>query len=410
MPSRLAYKKEADMADAVIVDFLRIPFSRSRPAQPDRDVYNGLRMDECLARVVKELIARNNVNPEEIGDMITGCSLQMRENFLMGGRTIVMLSELPFSVPAQGTDRVCISGMSALHQGAMEIMLDYSDIVLAGGMEHMTHVALDPTYNPDLMNVSPRFFSDENLKKYELQTALSMGLTAEKLFSQTDFTREDMDSWSLGSHRKAAAAVESGYFEGELLPVEVTLEGGETKVITSDLSIRADTTIEGLASLRPAFNPEGQITAGNSSPLNAGASSVLMMSAEKAKSMGLSPLAKIVSLGWAGVDPSIMGVGPVPASKKALDKIGMKADEIDFWEINEAFSIVPLYAIKELGLDPDRVNARGGAVAIGHPLAASGPRITGTLARILKEEGARYGAATLCGGGGQGGTVIIESL
>ncbi|MBM3956713.1 MAG: acetyl-CoA C-acetyltransferase [Gemmatimonadetes bacterium] len=398
------------MADAVIVDFLRIPFSRSRPAQPDRDVYNGLRMDECLARVVKELIARNNVNPEEIGDMITGCSLQMRENFLMGGRTIVMLSELPFSVPAQGTDRVCISGMSALHQGAMEIMLDYSDIVLAGGMEHMTHVALDPTYNPDLMNVSPRFFSDENLKKYELQTALSMGLTAEKLFSQTDFTREDMDSWSLGSHRKAAAAVESGYFEGELLPVEVTLEGGETKVITSDLSIRADTTIEGLASLRPAFNPEGQITAGNSSPLNAGASSVLMMSAEKAKSMGLSPLAKIVSLGWAGVDPSIMGVGPVPASKKALDKIGMKADEIDFWEINEAFSIVPLYAIKELGLDPDRVNARGGAVAIGHPLAASGPRITGTLARILKEEGARYGAATLCGGGGQGGTVIIESL
>lgn len=396
------------MAEAVLVDILRTPFSRSRPAQPERDAYNNLRMDECLALLIKELIARNKVNPDEIGDVITGCSLQMRENFLMGGRTIVMLAELPFTVPAQGTDRVCISGMSALHQGAMEIMLDYSDVVFAGGMEHMTHVALDPTYNPDLMNVSPRFFSDENLKKYELQTALSMGLTAEKLFSQTDFTRQDMDSWSLGSHRKAAAGIESGFFAGETLPVEVTLDTGETKVISNDLSVRADTTIEGLASLRPVFNPEGQITAGNSSPLNAGASCVLLMSADKAKSMGLSPLAKIISLGWAGVDPSIMGVGPVPASKKALDSAGMKADEIDFWEINEAFSIVALYAIKELGLDPERVNVNGGAVAIGHPLAASGPRITGTLARILQEKDARYGAATLCGGGGQGGTVIIE--
>ena len=396
------------MAEAVLVDILRTPFSRSRPAQPERDAYNNLRMDECLAMLIKELIARNNVNPDEIGDVITGCSLQMRENFLMGGRTIVMLAELPFTVPAQGTDRVCISGMSALHQGAMEIMLDYSDVVFAGGMEHMTHVALDPTYNPDLMNVSPRFFSDENLKKYELQTALSMGLTAEKLFSQTDFTRQDMDSWSLGSHQKAAAGIESGFFAGEILPVEVTLDTGETRVISNDLSVRADTTIEGLASLRPVFNPEGQITAGNSSPLNAGASCVLLMSADKAKSMGLSPLAKIISLGWAGVDPSIMGVGPVPASKKALDSAGMKADEIDFWEINEAFSIVALYAIKELGLDPERVNVNGGAVAIGHPLAASGPRITGTLARILQEKGARYGAATLCGGGGQGGTVIIE--
>lgn len=396
------------MAEAVLVDILRTPFSRSRPAQPERDAYNNLRMDECLAMLIKELIARNKVNPDEIGDVITGCSLQMRENFLMGGRTIVMLAELPFTVPAQGTDRVCISGMSALHQGAMEIMLDYSDVVFAGGMEHMTHVALDPTYNPDLMNVSPRFFSDENLKKYELQTALSMGLTAEKLFSQTDFTRQDMDSWSLGSHQKAAAGIESGFFAGETLPVEVTLDTGETRVISNDLSVRADTTIEGLASLRPVFNPEGQITAGNSSPLNAGASCVLLMSADKAKSMGLSPLAKIISLGWAGVDPSIMGVGPVPASKKALDSAGMKAEEIDFWEINEAFSIVALYAIKELGLDPERVNVNGGAVAIGHPLAASGPRITGTLARILQEKGARYGAATLCGGGGQGGTVIIE--
>jgi len=398
------------MADAVVVDVLRIPFSRSRPAQPERDSYNSVRMDEQLARVIKELIARNRVNPAEIGDLITGCSLQMRENFLMGGRTIVMLAELPFEVPAQGIDRVCISGMSAIHQGAMEIMLDYSDIVIACGMEHMTHVPLDARFNPDLMNVSPRFFQDESLKKYELQTALSMGLTAEKLFSMGDFTREAMDEWSLGSHQKAAAALEAGYFADELLPVEVTLEDGVSKVISSDLSIRGDTTIESLAQLKPAFKPDGQITAGNSSPLNAGTSAVLLMSADKAKSIGVDPLARIISMGWAGVDPSIMGIGPVPASRKALDKIGMDASEIDFWEINEAFSIVALYAIKELGLDPDRVNVNGGAVAIGHPLAASGPRLTGTLARILQQEGGKYGAASLCGGGGQGGTVIIEKL
>jgi acetyl-CoA C-acetyltransferase len=398
------------MADAVVVDVLRIPFSRSRPAQPERDAYNSVRMDEQLARVVKELIARNGVNPADIGDVITGCSLQMRENFLMGGRTIVMLAELPFEVPAQGTDRVCISGMSAIHQGSMEIMLDYSDVVIACGMEHMTHVPLDPRFNPDLMNVSPRFFADENLKKYELQTALSMGLTAEKLFSISDFTREDMDKWSLGSHQKAAAAVQAGYFADEILPVEVTLDSGEKEVVSTDLSIRGDTTLDSLAGLKPAFNPEGQITAGNSSPLNAGTSAVLLMSADKAKAMGLKPLSKIISMGWAGVDPSIMGIGPVPASKKALDKVGMKADEIDYWEINEAFSIVALYAIKELGLDPERVNVKGGAVAIGHPLAASGPRLTGTLSRILQLEGGKYGAATLCGGGGQGGTVIIEKL
>jgi len=389
---------------------LRIPFSRSRPAQPERDAYNKQRVDEALATVLKTLIKRNKVNPEEIGDIITGCSLQMRENFLMGGRTIVMLAELPFSVPAQGIDRVCISGMSALHQCAMEIMLGYSDVCFANGMEHMTHVPLDARFNPDLMMVSPRFWSDEALKKYELQTALSMGLTAEKLWSQTDITREEMDEWSMWSQQRAAKAVESGYFKDEILPLDVEQEDGSIKHIDNDLSIRGDTDMAGLSSLKPAFTPDGQITAGNSSPLNAGCSSVLLMSAEKAKSMGLKPLAKVISMGWAGVDPSIMGAGPVPASQKALDKIGMSAKDIDYWEINEAFSIVALYAIKEFGLDPEHVNVHGGAVAIGHPLAASGPRLTGTLARILQQEGGKYGAATLCGGGGQGGTVIIEKI
>ncbi|MBU4194598.1 MAG: acetyl-CoA C-acetyltransferase [Actinobacteria bacterium] len=398
------------MATAVIVDYLRTPFSRSRPNKPERDAFNNLRMDEALSVIIKELLSRNNVEPEEVDDLLTGCAMQMRENYLMGGRTIAMLAGFPFNVPAKGMDRVCISGMSAIHEGAMEIMLGYSDTVIASGMEHMTHVALDPRYNPDLLAVNPRFFSDEKMKKYDLATALSMGLTAEKLFSITDFTREEMDKWSLGSHQKAARGVEDGFFTGEIMPFEVTLDSGETELVANDLSIRPDTTMESLAELKPAFNPEGEITAGNSSPLNAGAASVLLMSEEKAKSLGLEPMAKIVSLGWAGVDPSIMGTGPVPASKMALEKAGMKADEIDFWEINEAFSIVAMYGIKELGLDADKVNIHGGAVAIGHPLAASGPRLTGTMARILKEEGGKYGSATLCGGGGQGGTIILEAM
>ncbi|MDD5748920.1 MAG: acetyl-CoA C-acetyltransferase [Actinomycetota bacterium] len=398
------------MEEAVIVDFLRIPFSRSRPADPQRDAYNNLRMDEALSKVIKKIVERTNINPKEIGDVITGCSMQMREHYMMGGRTIIMLADLPVEVPAQGTDRVCISGMSGIHQGAMEIMLGYSDIVIASGMEHMTHVPMDARFNPDLMSVNPRFGTDESMKKYDLMTALSMGLTAEKLFSQTNFTRKEMDEWSVGSHQKAAAAYEEGYFADELLPMEVTDAEGNKTIVDKDLSVRPDTTLEALSQLKPAFRPDGQITAGNSSPLNAGVSSVLLMSAEKAKASGLKPLAKIISMGWAGVEPSVMGKGPVPASKKALEHAGLKPEEIDYWEINEAFSIVALYAIRELGIDPERVNVKGGAVAIGHPLGASGPRLTGTLARILKEKGGKYGAATLCGGGGQGGTVIIESV
>jgi len=398
------------MTDVVIVDMLRVPFSRSRPGQPERDAYNKLRMDDLCAMLVEKIVEKNKVKPEEIGDVITGCGLQMRENYLMGGRTINLLAGLPVSVPAQATERVCCSGMSALHQGTMEIMLDLADTALACGMEHMTHVALDPRFNPDLLMANPRFFTDERLKERDMQTAMSMGLTAEKLYTMTNCTREDMDKWSLGSHLKAAKAIEEGYFDGEIVPVEAEDDSGEKKTYKYDLSIRADTTMEGLAGLKPAFKEDGVITAGNSSPLNAGAVAVLIMSADKARSLGLKPLARIIGMAVAGVEPSIMGAGPVPASEKALKQVGLKAEEIDAWEINEAFSVVPLYAIEKLGIDPDKVNLKGGAVAIGHPLACSGPRITGTLARILQETRGKYGLATMCGGGGQGATTIIERV
>lgn len=400
------------MAEVVLVDMLRIPFSRSRPGDPPRDAYNPLRMDEKAAMCMKMLIEKHGVNPLDIGDVITGCALQMKEHYMMGGRIVNMLAGLPVEVPGQASERVCCSGMSALHQGAMEIMTDQADVVFANAMEHMTHVALDPRFNTDLTLANPRLFMEDEFKKYDLMTGMSMGLTAEKLFTVTNCTREDMDEWSVGSHQKAAKAIEEGYFDEEIVPVEVTdPETGETKTYKYDLSVRADSNMEGMAGLKPAFQPEGGvITAGNSSPLNAGAVSVLMMSADKAKSMGLKPRAKVIGMAVAGVEPNIMGAGPVPASEKALNRLGLKPSEIDAWEINEAFAVVPLYAIEKLGLDPSKVNIKGGAVAIGHPLACSGPRLTGTLARILQETGGKYGISTMCGGGGQGATTVIERI
>jgi acetyl-CoA C-acetyltransferase len=397
------------MEEVVIVSYLRTPFSRARPREPERDVFNSLRMDDMAGRLVKEMIQRTGIDPEEIGDVITGTAMPLLEQWLYGGKGINFLARLPFSVPAQGIDRQCASSMSTVHQGAMEIMLGYSDIVISCGIEHMTHIPAlgggGATQVP--IQPNPRFFTEE-YKDYDLMTAMNMGLTAEKLLSETTFTREDMDRWALKSHQMAAKAVEEGYFKEEILPIEAVQADGTKRVIDHDVSIRGDTSMEALAQLQPSFKPDGAITAGNSSPLNAGASAIMLMSKKKAQKYNLKPLAKIVSMGWAGVDPTVMGKGPVPASRKALAHAGLEAKDIDFWEINEAFVIVALYAMKELGIDPNKVNVKGGATAIGHPLGASGTRLVGTCARILNVEGGKYGLATACIGGGQGASTILE--
>ncbi len=412
------------MEEVYIVDYMRSAFSRSRPKQPERDVFNKIDMPAVAAMLVKEILNRTGVDPRDIGDIITGCTMQMKENWLYGGRVIPLLAELPVEVPAQGTERVCISGMSAMHQCAMEIMLGYSDVTIACGIEHMTHLPMQMDLNPH-MGVSPTLMSRQDLiQKYDLMTAMSMGLTAEKLFAkykdELGWTKRDLDEWAVKSHQRAAQAVKEGYFlngdgyptkrRGEILPIEVELSDGSKKVIDVDQSIRPDTSLEKVEQLPPAFKPGGVITAGNSSPLNAGATAIMLMSKKKMKEYGLEPMARIVSIGWAGVDPSVMGEGPVPASRKALKHAGLEVKDIDYWEVNEAFAVVTLFAIKKLGLDPERVNIKGGAIAIGHPLAASGIRITGTLARILNIEEAKYGCATLCGGGGQGGATILENV
>jgi acetyl-CoA C-acetyltransferase len=396
---------------AVIVDYLRSGFSRSRPREPEKDVFNSLRMDVVAGMLVKEILKRTKVDPKDINDIVVGTAFPVAEQWTYGGRNVVFQAELPVSVPAEQIDRQCGSSMSTIHEAAMEIMLGYSDVAISCGMEHMTHIPMAMTEGDPrniLRQPDTRFVTDERFKRYEFLTAMNMGLTAEKLFLESGLTREDMDRWALRSHQLAAKALKEGFFKGEILPIEVTLADGTKQVVDCDLSIRADTTMEGLATLKPAFRPDGQITAGNSSPLNAAATAMMLMSEEKAKEYKLKPMATIVSMGWAGVEPSVMGKGPVPASKMALKHAGLDVKDIDFWEINEAFCIVALYAIKTLGIDPDKVNVKGGATAIGHPLGASGTRLVGSLARILNMEGGTYGLANACIGGGQGVATVIK--
>ena len=390
--------------DVYLVYFKRTAFSRSRPKDPERDVFNGIRMDEALGRLIKKSVEDTGIKAEEINDVITGCAIQADENWTYGGRHPVFLAGLPFGVPAMSLDRACASSLNAITIGSMEISTGNADIVLAGGMEHMTHVPLsdNPHIKPNIkLLVRPEY------RKYEMNTSYSMGLTAEKLSELKNINREEMDRYSMESHKLAAKAQEEDFFKGEIMPLDVEKDG-DIITVDRDQSIRADTTMEGLQKLQPAFTKYGVITAGNSSPLNAGASLVMLMSGKKVREYGIKPLAKVSSFAWAAVDPSIMGEGPVPASKKLLGKSGLKADDIDFWEINEAFAAVALNAMKEIGIPREKVNVKGGAIAIGHPLGATGARLAGTVSRILNEKKKDRGIATLCVGGGQGYSVLLE--
>jgi len=287
----------------------------------------------------------------------------------------------------------------------MSIASGYSDIAFVCGIEHMTHV---PMGGGVAVKLPDMLFNDVEYAYWDMKTAISMGLTAEKLLKKTEYSRKDLDEWAVRSHHLAAKAQKDGYFNDEIMPVEVTLADGSKQIVSDDACVRGDTNLEVLSALKPAYAPDGKITAGNSSPMNAGATAMLLMSSEKARQLSLKPLASFVSFGVAGVEPSIMGEGPVPATRKALKDAGIQIGEIDFFEINEAFSIVPIFAIKELGINSHKVNIKGGALAIGHPLGASGIRLIGTLARILQQEGGTYGSASMCCGMGQGVACIIK--
>jgi acetyl-CoA C-acetyltransferase len=397
------------MKEVVIAGYLRTAQSRSRPNDPARDWFCKLRGDELLAKILPEVIKRTGIDAKEIDDFLVGCATGVGEQWSYGGRTPIFLANLPDTISAKYIDQQCGSAMAGIHVGFMEIAQDFADIVLIGGYEHMTRIPMGG-YTVDRGLIAPNMslYLDPAYGHWDLMTAMNMGLTAEKLLSQTDFTKEDMDKWGVRSHQLAAKAQKDGFFDGEIMPIDAEQADGTVMKVDKDQAVRGDTTLEGLSELRPAFKKDGKITAGNSSPLNAAATSMVLMSKDTAKKKGIKPLATIKSIGFAGVDPTIMGAGPVPASKKALDKAGLKASDIDFWEINEAFCIVALNCISELGIDPEKVNVMGGGAAIGHPLGATGVRLTGTLARILDLKSGRYGCANACVGGGQGVATIIE--
>ncbi|MHB8084216.1 MAG: acetyl-CoA C-acetyltransferase [Dehalococcoidia bacterium] len=390
--------------EVVIIDYLRSPFSRSRPKEPEKDLLNGWRMDEVLALLWKELIKRNNLDQKVIDEAIVGTANPVLENFTFGGKIPCFFADLPVEVSSQQVDQQCGSALCGLRTGVMGIASGFSDVALCGGIEHMTHI---PMGGGGAIKFPDKLFTEPQYKKFDMMFSLNMGFTAQKLQELSGISRETMDKFAARSHQMAAKSKE--WLKGEILPIEITLPDGTKQMFDYDANVRADTTLELLAGLKPAYKPDGSITAGNASPLNAGATAMLIMSKDKAKKLGLKPMASFVSFGMAGVDPTIMGAGPVPSSKKALAYAGLKASDIDFWEINEAFAIVSLYCMKEFNIPEAKVNVHGGAMAIGHPLGASGIRLVGTLARILKENKGKYGLATMCEGGGQGIAAIIKA-
>jgi len=399
------------MKEVVIAGYLRSAQSRSNPGKPEKDVFGKLRADDILARVVPELLDRTGVAPDGLDDFIVGSAMGVTEQWTFGGRTPVFLANLNESVPAKFIDQQCGSGMAAIHTGFMEIAAGFADCVLACGMEHMTRVPMGPVlFDKGVLSLNPALSEDEKYAGWDMPVIMNMGLTAEKLFESAGFTRKDLDEWSVRSHQRAAAAMKNGFFKDEILPVSAPQADGSVLEVDRDMNVRENASLEAMADLKPVFREDGVITPGNASPLNAGAGAMVLMSREKAEKMSIKPLARIRSIGFAGVDPTVMGRGPVPATEKALAACGLSASDVDFWEVNEAFAIVTLNFIKEMGIDPDKVNINGGAVALGHALGMTGIRITGTLSRILENENAAVGCANACVGGGQGTAVIIEKV
>ena len=388
------------MKEAVIVDAIRTPMGRSKEGS-----FRFTRAEAMSAHLMKAILQRNpKVNPTEIEDIIWGCVQQTLEQaYNIGRNAALLVPEIPKTISAQTVNRLCGSSMTAVHTAAMGVMSGQGDIYLCGGVEHMGHVPM--THGVD--------FNPE-ASKYHAKAAGSMGLTAELLALRGQISREDQDKFAYNSHQKAHKATTEGRFSDEIIPMEAHDEHGVPYLMETDEVIRAGSSIEDLGKLRPVFNPkDGTVTAGNSSALSDGASAVLVMSQERAKDLGLTPLAKIKSFSAAGCDPSVMGMGPVPAVKKALQRGGLSLGDIKLFELNEAFAAQSLSVLKTLGLldvMEEKVNKNGGAIALGHPLGCSGTRIITTLLHQMKKDNLDLGVATMCIGLGQGVATVLERV
>ena len=375
-----------------------------------------LRPDDLAATVIREAVSRAGVDPAEVEDVVFGCANQSGEDNRNVARMGLLLAGLPVEVPGQTVNRLCGSGMQATISAAREIQAGGARVLVAGGVESMTRAPWVMAKPGTAFARGPQTAYDTalgwrlvNPKMAEMYGTLQMGETAERVAARYEVDREAQDEFALRSHRSAVAAQEAGRFDAEIVPVEVMQRKGEPLLLASDEGPRPDSSLEALARLTPAFQKDGTVTAGNSSPLNDGAAALVLMSAAEARRRGLQPLARFVAAGTAGVHPDYMGIGPVPATQRALDAAGLEVGELDLVELNEAFAAQAVACIRLLGLDEQRVNVNGGAIALGHPLGCSGARLIGTLVLEMQRRGARYGLATMCIGVGQGIASIWQS-
>ena len=399
-----------ELRDAVIVDALRTPIGRYA------GVLSTVRTDDLATRVVEEAVERNDLPTDAIDDVVFGCTNAAGEDNRNVARMASLLAGLPVDVPGVTVNRLCASGLEAVRQAAYAIQTNEGELLLAGGVESMSRspfVMLKPergfprgTMELVDTTIGWRFVNPRMEERYSTE---SMGETAENVAERYGVSREDQDAFALESHRRAVAATEAGRFDEEIVTVDAPQPKGPPVTIHSDEGPRPDTSLEKLAKLRPVFREGGTVTAGNSSQINDGAACLVVTTEEGARQLGREPLARVVSTGAAGVDPAYMGVGPVPASRKALERAGLSVDDLDLVELNEAFAAQVLASMRELGIPHEKLNVNGGAIALGHPLGQSGARLLGTLIWELRRRGGRFGLATMCIGVGQGLAMIVEN-
>ncbi len=384
--------------DVVITSYVRTPFTRAK-----KGGLKDTRPDTMAAEVIREAVARSKgLDPAEIEDVAIGCAMPEAEQGMNVARIASVMAGLPDTVPAITVNRFCSSGVQTISQMAERIMLGAIDVAVAGGTESMTMIPMGgnkTSANPQIMGEFPEIYTP-------------MGTTAENVASRFDVAREDQDKFALRSHEKSVAAWERNFFDDEVMAIDteiVDADGTRNQAtVDRDDGPRPSTSLEILSGLRPAFNPKGSVTPGNASPLTDGAAATVLMSADKASELDLKPMGYYRAFQVAGVAPDIMGIGPVPAIRKLLKKTGKSIDDIDLFEINEAFASQAVYCQRELGIDDDKLNVNGGAIALGHPLGVSGTRMAGTLLRALEETGGRWGVVSMCIGGGMGAAALFE--
>jgi 3-oxoadipyl-CoA thiolase len=398
------------MPDAWIADAVRTPIGRYG------GVLSGVRPDDLAARAIAAAVERSGIPPDRIADVHMGCTNGAGEDNRNVARMGALIAGLPQEVPGVTVNRLCASGLEAVAQAGRAVRVGDGDLHLAGGVESMSRspfVMLKPERSlprgdRELVDttIGWRFVNPRLAERYSTE---SMGETAENVAERYGVSRADQDDFALESHRRAVAAAEAGRFDDELKTVDVPQPKGEPVTVHTDEGPRADTTRERLAALRPAFRPGGSVTAGNSSGINDGSACLLVATRERCDELGMDPLARVVSAGVAGVDPAFMGVGPIPATRQALERAGLTIDDLDLVELNEAFAAQALACARELGIDHERLNVNGGAIALGHPLGCSGARILGTMCWELRRRGGRFGLATMCIGVGMGMAMVVEN-